>query len=150
MFTTMNLALVWIVLGGICLIPLITRHKSVLLMVPIIVLGSIYGTFQINDEFMGRPKEMQPLKEFIFKGYTISLKDKERIITLWIHDGIDDRLIRFPYSNQKNEALKKAKKQTENGIPQKGMFLKKKIKKEESIEFLVFRDINLSEAIPKG
>lgn len=146
-FSTLNLALVWIVLGAVCIIPLITRNKFIPGLIAVIVVSSIYGTFLINDSLMGRPKEMLPSKEFIFKDYTVTVKEGKKIITVWIVDDIDDRLIRFPHSDKRQKKLKKAKGQAKKGIIQRGKF--NVDKKEDEDDFLVFRDVNISEIFPK-
>ena len=125
-FTSANLLILWIVAGVVCFLPLVSSHSFFKYASVVVVLGTVYTTFLINEEFIGRPRDNAYVEEFIYKGHTISQVGSKKYITMWIHDGTDDLLIRMPHTDEQEKDYKKARARHNSGILQKGTMRNKK------------------------
>lgn len=130
-FTSTNLLIIWVIAGIICFIPLISQNQFFKYASVIIVLGAVYTTFILSEEFIGRPRDNAYVEDFIYKGHTISQISGKKYITMWIHDGTDDLLIRMPHTDKQEKDYKKARERSNKGILQKGTMKKKKGKPNE-------------------
>ena len=126
LFTSTNLLMLWIFAGIICFIPLVAKNAFFKYAVVAVVLSVVYTTFMVNKEFIGRARYESFVEEFIYKMYSISEINSVKYITLWVHDGKDDLLIRFPHTDEKQKQLEQAQKRSRKGIPQKGKMSRKK------------------------
>ena len=151
LFTSTNLLMLWIFAGIICFIPLIVKSTFFKYAVVAVVLSVVYTTFMVNKEFIGRARYESFVEEFIYKAYSISKIDSVKYITLWVHDGKDDLLIRFPHTDKKQKQLEQAQKRSRKGIPQKGTMTRKKNNKlfnDTETEFMLY-DFPFQEQFPK-
>ena len=125
LFTSTNLLLLWIFAGAVCFVPLIIKNHIFKYVIVAIVLSVVYLTFHVNEEFIGRARYDALIEDFLYKGHTISTINGKKYITLWIHDGKDDLLVRLPSTPDKQKKLMTAKERSLQGIPQKGKLMKK-------------------------
>ena len=151
LFTSTNLLMLWIFAGIICFIPLVAKNAFFKYAVVAVVLAVVYTTFMVNKEFIGRARYEAFVEEFIYKAYSISKIDSVKYITLWVHDGKDDLLIRFPHTDEKQKQLEKAQKRSRKGIPQKGKMSRKKNNKlfNDTETELMLYDFPFQEQFPK-
>jgi hypothetical protein len=120
LFTSTNLLMLWIFTGIICFIPLIVKSTFFKYAVVAVVLSVVYTTFMVNKEFIGRARYESFVEEFIYKAHSISKINSVKYITLWVHDGRDDLLIRFPHTDEKQKQLEKARERSRKGIITEG------------------------------
>ena len=126
-FTATNLLVLWIMTGIVCCVPLVVRKSTWLRYVAVlIVFGSVYATFMVTDEWIGRPKLIDNKEDFIFKNYAVTRIDGKKWITMWISDKHDDLLVRIPWEKEMENKLRKAQKRKRKGIAQKGSYVTKK------------------------
>jgi hypothetical protein len=152
LFTSTNLLMLWIFTGIICFIPLIVKSTFFKYVVVVVVLSVVYTTFMFNKEFVGRPRYESFVEEFIYKSHSIVKIDSVKYITLWVHDGKDDLLIRFPHTDEKQNQLEKAQKRANNGIPQKGKMSRKensRLFNDNETELMIY-DFPFQEQFPKN
>ena len=151
LFTSTNLLMLWIFAAIICFIPLIAKSTFFKYAVVAVVLAVVYTTFMVNKEFIGRARYESFVEEFIYKAHSISKINSVKYITLWVHDGKDDLLIRFPHTDEKQTQLEKAKKRSKKGIPQKGTMTRKKNNKlfNDTETELMLYDFPFQEQFPK-
>jgi len=151
LFTSTNLLMLWIFAGIICFIPLVAKNAFFKYAVVAVVLSVVYTTFMVNKEFIGRARYELFVEEFIYKAYSISKIDSVKYITLWVHDGKDDLLIRFPHTDEKQKQLEQAQKRSRKGIPQKGKMSRKKNNKlfNDTETELMLYDFPFQEQFPK-
>jgi len=154
MFTTTNLMILWVVTGAICFLPFIVQKTWLRYAVVPFILFSVFVSFQVNEQFIGRAKYEMPKDEFIFKSYSVTKVNGKKYITMWIIDNTDDKLIRFEWSEEKQKSLKKAQKRAEAGIPQIGKLKKKEGKNNQRLEtsdqIFVFYDFPAQKIFPKN
>ena len=105
LFTSTNLLLLWIFAGASCFIPLIVKNRIFKFVVVVIVLSVVYTTFVVNKEFIGRARYDALVADFFYKDHSITMIGGKKYITMWIHDGKDDMLIRFLYTENKQKKL---------------------------------------------
>ena len=151
LFTSTNLLMLWIFAGIICFIRLVAKNAFFKYAVVAVVLSVVYTTFMVNKEFIGRARYEAFVEEFIYKAYSISKIDSVKYITLWVHDGKDDLLIRFPHTDEKQKQLEQAQKRSRKGIPQKGKMSRKKNGKlfNDTETELMLYDFPFQEQFPK-
>ena len=126
-FTSTNLLVLWIIAGILCCTPLVVRKSMVLTYVAVLlVFGSVYTTFMVTDEWIGRPKLITNKEDFIFKSYAVSSINGHKWITMWISDKHDDLLVRIPWEKEMENKLRKAQKRKRKGIAQKGSYITKR------------------------
>ena len=152
LFTSTNLLLLWIFAGIICFIPLVVKSPFFKYVVVGVVLGVVYTTFMINKEFIGRARHDSFIKEFVYKYHSIGKINGEKYITMVVHDGKDDLLIRFPWTKEEQKKLRRVQKRAQKGIAQKGKMSRKKKKNlfETSKTDLMFYDFPFQEQFPKN
>ena len=116
-----------------------------------VVLSVVYTTFMVNKEFIGRARYESFVEEFIYKAHSISKINSVKYITLWVHDGKDDLLIRFPHTDDKQKQLEKAQKRSQKGIIQKGKMTRKnnKLFNDTETELMLY-DFPFQEQFPKN
>jgi hypothetical protein len=151
LFTSTNLLMLWIFTGIICFIPLIVKSTFFKYAVVVVVLSVVYTTFMVNKEFIGRARYESFVEEFIYKAHSISKINSVKYITLWVHDGKDDLLIRFPHTDEKQKQLEKAQKRSQKGIIQKGKMTRKnnKLFNDTETELMLY-DFPFQEQFPKN
>jgi hypothetical protein len=151
LFTSTNLLMLWIFTGIICFIPLIVKSTFFKYAVVVVVLSVVYTTFMVNKEFIGRARYESFVEEFIYKAHSISKINSAKYITLWVHDGKDDLLIRFPHTDEKQKQLEKAQKRSQKGIIQKGKMTRKnnKLFNDTETELMLY-DFPFQEQFPKN
>ena len=152
LFTSTNLLLLWIFAGIICFIPLVVKSPFFKYVVVGVVLGVVYATFMVNKEFIGRARHDSFIKEFVYKYHSIGKVGGEKYITMVVHDGRDDLLIRFPWTEEEQKKLRRVQKRAQKGIAQKGKMSRKKKKNlfESSKTELMFYDFPFQEQFPKN
>lgn len=152
LFTSTNLLLLWIFAGIICFIPLVVKSRFFKYAVVGVVLGVVYATFMVNKEFIGRARHDSFIKEFVYKYHSIGKVGGEKYITMVVHDGKDDLLIRFPWTEEEQKKLRRVQKRAQKGIAQKGKMSRKKKKNlfESSKTELMFYDFPFQEQFPKN
>ena len=152
LFTSTNLLMLWIFAGIICFIPLIVKSTFFKYAVVAVVLFVVYTTFMVNKEFIGRARYESFVEEFIYKAHSISKINSVKYITLWVHDGNDDLLIRFPHTDEKQKQLEQARERSQKGIPQKGKMTQKKNGKlfNDTETELMLYDFPFQEQFPKN
>ena len=151
LFTSTNLLMLWIFTGIICFIPLIVKSTFFKYAVVVVVLSVVYTTFMVNKEFIGRARYESFVEEFIYKAHSISKINSAKYITLCVHDGKDDLLIRFPHTDEKQKQLEKAQKRSQKGIIQKGKMTRKNNKLFNYTETeLMLYDFPFQEQFPKN
>jgi len=152
LFTSTNLLLLWIFAGIICFIPLVVKSPFFKYVVVGVVLAVVYTTFMINKEFIGRSRYEPFIKEFVYKYHSIGKVGGEKYITMVVHDGKDDLLIRFPWTKEKQKQLQRVQKRAQKGIAQKGKMSREKKKNlfETSKTKLMFYDFPFQERFPKN
>jgi len=152
LFTSTNLLLLWIFAGIICFIPLVVKSPFFKYVVVGVVLGVVYATFMVNKEFIGRARHDSFIKEFVYKYHSIGKVGGEKYITMVVHDGRDDLLIRFPWTEEEQKKLRRVQKRAQKGIAQKGKMSRKKKKNlfETSKTELMFYDFPFQEQFPKN
>jgi hypothetical protein len=152
LFTSTNLLLLWIFAGIICFIPLVVKSPFFKYVVVGVVLGVVYTTFMINKEFIGRARHDSFIKEFVYKYHSIGKINGEKYITMVVHDGKDDLLIRFPWTKEEQKKLRRVQKRAQKGIAQKGKMSRKKKKNlfETSKTDLMFYDFPFQKQFPKN
>ena len=152
LFTSTNLLLLWIFAGIICFIPLVVKSSFFKYAVVAVVLAVVYTTFMINKEFIGRARHDSFIKEFVYKYHSIGKISGEKYITMVVHDGKDDLLIRFPWTEEEQKKLRRVQKRAQKGISQKGKMSRKKKKNlfETSKTELMFYDFPFQEQFPKN
>ena len=76
----------------------------------------------------------------------------EKYITMVVHDGKDDLLIRFPWTKEKQKKLQRVQKRAQKGIAQKGKMshMMKKNLFETSKTELMFYDFPFQKQFPKN
>ena len=143
--------MLWIFTGIICFIPLIVKSTFFKYAVVVVVLSVVYTTFMVNKEFIGRARYESFVEEFIYKAHSISKINSVKYITLWVHDGKDDLLIRFPHTDEKQKQLEKAQKRSQKGIIQKGKMTRKnnKLFNDTETELMLY-DFPFQEQFPKN
>ena len=102
---------IWSFAGAICCIPFFTKN--------------IWQSFHTNHEFIGRPMFDRPPEQFVYEHHAVVYEQGDRFIILWaIKDGIN-KLFKFPYTEENEEALDQAKRNAErSGVPQMGEIVK--------------------------
>jgi hypothetical protein len=152
LFTSTNLLLLWIFAGIICFIPLVVKSRFFKYAVVGVVLGVVYTTFMVNKEFIGRARHDSFIKEFVYKYHSIGKVGGEKYITMVVHDGKDDLLIRFPWTEEEQKKLRRVQKRAQKGIAQKGKMSRKKKKNlfETSKTDLMFYDFPFQKQFPKN
>ena len=152
LFTSTNLLLLWIFAGIVCFIPLVVKNAFFKYVVVAVVLAAVYTTFMVNKEFIGRARYEPFIKEFVYKYHSIGNVWGEKYITMVVHHGGDDLLIRFPWTKEKQKQLQRVQKRAQKGIAQKGKMSRKKKKNlfETSKTDLMFYDFPFQEQFPKN
>ncbi len=125
-FTSTNLLVLWLICGLMCCAPLVMSSKWLKYVAVLLVFGSVYVTFMVTDEWIGRPKLIKEHKDFLFKSYSVSSIDGQKWITMWISDRRDDLLVRIPWEKKMENKLRKAQKRKRKGIAQKGTYTRKR------------------------
>ena len=88
----------------------------------------------------------------LYKYHSIGKVGGEKYITMVVHDGKDDLLIRFPWTEEEQKKLRRVQKRAQKGIAQKGKMSRKKKKNlfESSKTELMFYDFPFQEQFPKN
>jgi hypothetical protein len=134
------------------MLPLLAKKTWMKYAVVPFVLFSVYASFDINEEFIGRARYEEPNKRFLFKSYSLTEINGKRYITMWVEDQFDDRLIRFEWTKERQKKMEDTKKKSDKGIPQVGEFAEKSAKKglDTSRQELVFYDFPVQKIFPKN
>jgi hypothetical protein len=124
--STTQLVGIWLFAGLLCMMPLLWKTTwQKFIIVPVVFLA-IYASFFVNEKFIGRPYNMIPIEKWIYQGHRFEIIEKQKMITIWTIIDKDDRLFRFPWTKEKQEKLRAARKLHRKGVPQVGQFTKKK------------------------
>jgi len=123
-YDSLTLLLMWVAAGIISSILFFSKRNILKGISVAILFGSIYYTFILTKEWIGRPRYEMP-ETFALKGYDVTTIENTRYITIWLNDGIDDLLARVPYDEQSENNLKKAMNKVKRGEPQKGEYKQK-------------------------
>ena len=120
MFLDISLA----ILCCILIIKLPAGYALKYVTIPIVLLIT-YMSIVALPNMLGRPYEAYPTEEFEFKDYRIVMDNDVKKIEIWVIENKKSRLYLIDYSEQKEQAMSKAKTAAQKGHKQKGKFGKK-------------------------
>ena len=122
-----QLMLIWAFAGAICCLPFFIKKRwQYFVTVPIIFL-SIYISFITNYEFIGKPLYERPPSKFVYQYHSVIYEKGERWIILWALQNKENRLYKFPWTEENEDSLDQARRNQEQfGIPQMGEVIPKK------------------------
>ena len=116
-----QLILIWSFAGAIACLPFFTKQRwQHFIIVPIIFLA-IFLSFRTNYNFIGKPLYDRPPEKFIYQFHNVVYEKSDRWIILWAIKNNENRLYKFPHTEENEESLDQAKRNQEQfGIPQMG------------------------------
>ena len=122
-----QLMLIWAFAGAICCLPFFIKKRwQYFVTVPIIFL-SIYISFITNYEFIGKPLYERPPSKFVYQYHSVIYEKGARWIILWALQNKENRLYKFPWTEENEDSLDQARRNQEQfGIPQMGEVIPKK------------------------
>ena len=116
-----QLMLIWSFAGAVCCLPFFTKNRwQHFVIVPIIFLA-IFLSFETNHNFIGKPLYDRPPNRFVYQFHSVVYEKGERWIILWAIKNKENRLYKFPHTEENEESLDQARRNQEQfGIPQMG------------------------------
>ena len=74
-----------------------------------------------NYEFIGKPLYERPPSKFVYQYHSVIYEKGERWIILWALQNKENRLYKFPWTEENEDSLDQARRNQEQfGIPQMG------------------------------
>ena len=105
--------LIWAFAGAICCLPFFIKKRwQYFVTVPIIFL-SIYISFITNYEFIGKPLYERPPSKFVYQYHSVIYEKGERWIILWALKNKENRLYKFPWTEENEDSLDQARRNQE-------------------------------------